>query len=378
MTKLLILTPAFPEKKAPYKTRFIQEMAETLAAPPTPWNQVEVLAPSVLGGPLCPNSAIRLRSFHYFSGKKRLKDFKVFPLVPALSFLGSAILATLEASKNIDFILAHWLFPMGPVAYLVSRMCHIPYGIYIHGSDYYRYGPHRPFWKTGAKNILQNARHIWVTNSEIQEGVQKIIEPTKVSHLPCGVHSLFFQGKSYSLPSNLGRILLYVGDLEEAKGVSLLLEIATLLAKKEKNLKWILVGQGSRYHWLNQESKKRGLGSLFSVTGPLPPQEIQELLSMASLFVFPSRSEGCPVAVMEALAMAVPVIGSKLRGIEDLLLSEQQGKILPHFKADLWAEAILSYLNKSSLQKDKDKRFFNLSPHIRTWKEWKKEFLASF
>ena len=129
------------------------------------------------------------------------------------------------------------------------------------------------------------------------------------------------------------QVVMYHGAiLLETKGLGVLLEAWERLCgdRPASDLRLFVIGTGldeakfSRIlatkrlrgvHWLNQWLNDQGL--------------IQQHLSAADVYVFPSRSDACPVSVAEAMACGVPVVASKIRGIPDLLpQGEESGGIL--------------------------------------------------
>lgn len=129
------------------------------------------------------------------------------------------------------------------------------------------------------------------------------------------------------------QVAMYHGAIElKVKGLDVLVEAWEQICRDrpELDLRLILIGTGNDsptlsrliatkrlrgVEWLNQWVHDRGL--------------IQRYLSSADIYVFPSRSDASPVALVEAMACGLPVVASDVRGIPDLLpQGEQSGGLL--------------------------------------------------
>src|SRR5262249_2479168 len=84
-----------------------------------------------------------------------------------------------------------------------------------------------------------------------------------------------------------------------------------------------LIGDGKHRTEMERLAADLGLGGRVRFLGQAPPgQPIREYLDRADLFVLPSRSEGLPRAMVEAMARSLPCLGSNARGLPELLAPE--------------------------------------------------------
>lgn len=109
------------------------------------------------------------------------------------------------------------------------------------------------------------------------------------------------------------RTFLFLGRLHiEHKGLDLLLEAVDRCQRhlRRNQTRIRLVGpdcQGSRA-WLAGQIQQRGLGDIVSLHGPVLGEEKTRTFASADVFLHPSRTEGHPLAVLEALAHGLPVL----------------------------------------------------------------------
>ena len=88
---------------------------------------------------------------------------------------------------------------------------------------------------------------------------------------------------------------------------------------------WIC-GNGSQLQWLQKKVNKWGLDSVIRFWGHR--EDIADYYRAADLFILPSKQEGLPVALMEAMASGLPVIASDIRGCRDLIDSGKNGLLI--------------------------------------------------
>jgi len=114
-------------------------------------------------------------------------------------------------------------------------------------------------------------------------------------------------------------VIATVGSLEQNyKGVDILIAAAADCRKRGLQLVLKIVGGGRLRPALQRQAASEGVRCEF--TGQLPgPDAVRGVLDGADLFVLPSRTEGLPRALVEAMARGLPCIGSQAGGIPELL-----------------------------------------------------------
>lgn len=118
--------------------------------------------------------------------------------------------------------------------------------------------------------------------------------------------------------------LISVGTLAQLyKAPDILIDAIAIGVQTGLDLKLILVGDGQYRAELEARVAKLGIGERVSFLGQLPAGDaVRTQLDRADVFVLPSRQEGLPRAMVEAMARALPVIGSTVGGIPELLPPE--------------------------------------------------------
>lgn len=122
------------------------------------------------------------------------------------------------------------------------------------------------------------------------------------------------------------------------KGQDILIEAVSLCRKKGLDIQLFLLGEGQYYQYYLDRAKKLGLEKYVKFLGQLPPgQAVIKQLDAADLFVLPTRSEGLPRCIIQAMARGLPCLASNISGIPELLADED---LFPPRNAIILAERI--------------------------------------
>ena len=117
-----------------------------------------------------------------------------------------------------------------------------------------------------------------------------------------------------------------IGRLTPVKGVSYLLQAASVLVQRERNVKLLLVGEGPMREALQKESRDLGIGENVVFLGHR--EDTRELIRALDLFVLPSLSEGIPMALLEAMAASRAIIASRVGGIPEVIENHVEGVLV--------------------------------------------------
>ena len=118
--------------------------------------------------------------------------------------------------------------------------------------------------------------------------------------------------------------LIFVGTMAQLyKAPNVLIDAVALCVKQGVNIKLTLVGDGQYRTELEAQAAAQGIEERVCFYGQLPGGEaVRAHLDRSDLFILPSYQEGLPRAMVEAMARALPCIGSTVGGIPELLLPE--------------------------------------------------------
>jgi len=121
--------------------------------------------------------------------------------------------------------------------------------------------------------------------------------------------------------------LIFLSRVERYKGIYELLEAFAVLKLKYPNLRLIIAGYGDDSENVKREVETRNYKDVY-ISGYVTGKEKYSLLSSGDLFIFPSYSEGMPNAVLEAMAVGLPIITTRVGGLNDFFEDNVMGSFI--------------------------------------------------
>lgn len=140
-----------------------------------------------------------------------------------------------------------------------------------------------------------------------------------------------------------------VGNLNRYKGHAYFLEAAARIREQVPNARFLVVGRRldtdvACWGQLQRLTARLGLAQSVLFTGFRG--DIARVLAALDVFVLPSIQESCPVALLEAMAMKVPVVATDVGSVREMVDSGRTGFVVPPGDAGAIAEAVLAVLAK--------------------------------
>lgn len=174
--------------------------------------------------------------------------------------------------------------------------------------------------------------------------------------------------------SNNDFVVLSVGELTIRKNHKIVLEALSILKNDNKinDIQYLVCGSGPLERELKQLTEKYKISEHVHFLGYR--NDISEICKSSDIFVFMSKQEGLPVALMEAMACGIPAVCSNIRGNSDLIANKRNGLII-EFDAKLLSEKIIELKNNDNIRKEysnealKKIQDFELSNVLKEMKE---------
>jgi glycosyltransferase involved in cell wall biosynthesis len=145
-------------------------------------------------------------------------------------------------------------------------------------------------------------------------------------------------------------VILYVGRLHPVKNVALLLKSFSRLDKRDRCL-LVIVGDGPEKQRLNELASKLNIHDRVHFEGFMPKKNVLEYMKAADVFVLPSIVEGQPRVILEAWACGLPVVASKVSGIENLVTDGSDGLLFSLASEEQLAKTISIALEDDTANK---------------------------
>lgn len=164
-----------------------------------------------------------------------------------------------------------------------------------------------------------------------------------------------------------------VGRLTAAKAHHVLLNSLHQLVSEGRNVRLRLVGDGPERASIEQRVDELGLRNHVILEGVKDQTEVRRLYERADCFALSSSSEGVPVALMEAMAMGIPSVATRITGVPELIRDGIDGLLVTTSDADELTAALARLMDDPALRRRlsesgrarvADK--YNLSKNVRT------------
>ncbi len=134
----------------------------------------------------------------------------------------------------------------------------------------------------------------------------------------------------------------FVGRLSDEKAIPILMAAFVRVRQRLENAILTIVGTGPLEQQLKAYATTLGVAEYIRFAGHLPNSF--KALKEFDLFVLPSRTEGCPIVILEAMAMGLPVVATRVGGSPELVADGESGLLVPPNDPAAMAEAVLKIL----------------------------------
>lgn len=358
-TKVVVYTRQFPKPTAETDGLFTAQMvgelnniADVTVVCPVPW---------------CPKLSFFKRWPAWYSNAEipRHREYKgvdvfypkflvipilarfIQPLFQVLSTL--PLLARLKKQKQVEVINAHNLYPDGVGASMVGKLLKLPVVQTSLGSDI----------NSNLNSSIRLSQIKWAMNNSVgvsakSNALVKLIKTLvrkdlPIEWIPNGVNTSRFDVCSDEIKAKLKlelslvadtRYLLFVGRLDEVKGLIYLVEaLGRLEQSGELKFVTLLVGDGPERNALLDRVRELGIEDKIVFVGKVGHETVPKYIHACDAFCLPSLNEGMPNVVLEALACGRPVVASRVGGVPELV-DETNGEMVPSGDSEVLASSI--------------------------------------
>ncbi len=188
----------------------------------------------------------------------------------------------------------------------------------VHGSDVLRPKP----WDAPAlPRILQQADAVTCVSHLVADHVRARygVPPDRVTVIPNGVDYAFWSAATVERQADAAPTLLTVGRLHPVKGHDILLRALARVRARVPGVRLVLAGDGACRTELDRLADELSIGDAVEFAGHLDPADVRARMSQATAFVLPSRSEGLPLSLIEAMAAGLPTIATSVGGVPEVV-----------------------------------------------------------
>ena len=349
---VLWLTPTYPWPRQPADGVFYRTQARALAAldvdlivaVPTPW------APPPL--PLL-RERWRLHAAapdHGMDGAVRIlrPRYTNVPGQPSWSrpdrLIANAVLRRRADWRSARLVHGHYAVT-GLAAWRLASSTGLPFLMTFHGSDMNTWPDDHPDRRRDLATAARSAAAVLAVSGALADrvrevtGVDAITMPIGIDHAGLSRGWLSRQEARDRLQVRQDAFMaLYIGNLLPAKGVR---ELVDAVVERDRETVLLLVGDGPENGYRARDAAAVGR---LRYEGAKAHEGIGPYLAAADVLVLASRREGLPTVLVEAGAVGVPVVATRVGGIPELL-GDDRGTLLPDGSASAIAAALKDVRN---------------------------------
>jgi len=234
--------------------------------------------------------------------------------------------------RSLTHLHVHFGGAVAAVGFLVSAAWRVPWSLTLHGPNEF-FDQNQLF----LEKKIESTAFVFCVSDYGRSQVLRVapdLDPARVEVLRLGVDCDQLQPRQFP-EADCGPCLepepvhlVCTGRLAPEKGHLLLLDAVAQLAGLGFPVDLVLIGDGPERRTLEERARRNGLADRVQFTGALSHADTLARVAAADIFVLASFAEGLPVALMEAMALAVVCVSTCVNGIPELIVSEENGLLV--------------------------------------------------
>jgi glycosyltransferase involved in cell wall biosynthesis len=364
--KLIVLSHMYPKGYQPYSGIFVQELVRAISE--VGLYEIVIISPI----PFVPKLLTRLKRWgkyynqpaemkgngitHFYPRYFALPGRLFFPFQTITMFLSLMWLfrKNPDLTSGTTLLHSHALLPDGLAGHMIASHFKIRHVCTLHGSDINIYPYFSSLSYKMAKIGLSQIPTFIAVSKKIAERAKDIHQDVKVHTIYNGVNNqIFHPHDKLSCRRLLGlepqlKYVLFIGNLFEVKGVDLLLEAFAILRADDVRL--VIVGSGLERFKLERLAGSLKINAKTSFVGQVPHEKVPLWLAAADVLAMPSRNEGFPTIIPEAMSCGIPIVAADVGGVAEAIKHEKTGLLVPPENVIVLADAISRALNDDALR----------------------------
>jgi glycosyltransferase involved in cell wall biosynthesis len=282
-------------------------------------------------------------------GYARAATFVVAHRLSMRLLLLAASYARIIRRSRIQFLHATYGTTPATLAMLCSWLADVPFSFTCHAYEVFLPNP------TLAQKARQARFVTMVSEFTRTYAIEKYgLDPAKVHVVTLGVDTQALAPRVERNPD--GRfVVCCVARMERVKGHAVLLKACRMLRELGIDVRCRLVGDGPLRATLEEEIRRLDLGDRVEILGWCRPEAVLDVLRAADAFALPAvvepdgNRDGIPVALMEAMALGLPVVSTRVSGIPELIETDVSGILVPPGDGAALAQALERLSNDRAL-----------------------------
>lgn len=256
--------------------------------------------------------------------KRKNRDHCSFGEMASYLLMAFPIVNKLLRQQKFDICQVFFGIPSGPLGYWIKKRYKVPYVIRFGGGDIpgfqERFTKVYKFINPFLKVIWRNADALVANSEGLQQMALGFYDKSEVKIIPNGVDTDFFLPLDRIEKEHSQINMLFVSRLIERKGLQFIIpELKKLIENSEKKIKLIVVGDGPYREQLEKIAVENDVMEYISFEGYKNKDELLVYYQNADIFILPSKKEGMPNVVLEALSCGLPIVMTPCEGAKELV-----------------------------------------------------------
>ena len=343
MLRVISLSCNYPSLEEPVRGVFIESRLRSLSK----YAEVRVICPAPLfdyGRWRTGNFRMQRKTGGVYHGMQVYRPRWVYPPVGsvwnAISLAAQLIgpMRRLRREYPFDLIDAHFAFPEGIAAALISKALGCPFVVTLRGNE--------PLHCKGALTrrmtqwMLRRAARVIAVSDDLRDFAVRLgADASTTRVIPNGVDASLFYPRDRAQSRHLqalppgAKTVLSAGYLIERKGHHRIMQALHDVSAQTGPVHLLIAGglgrEGDYSDKLRSLRDRLGMQSTVHFLGTVAPDELAELMSAVDAFCLATTREGWPNVVNEALACGAPVVATDVGGVRTMLSNPECGIMVP-------------------------------------------------
>ena len=186
---------------------------------------------------------------------------------------------------------------------------------------------------------FRRANAVWITTPSLMAKV-KMIGAKRIRIIPNWVDIKEIEGIQVTKKRTAGFHILFVGRLHRVKQVDLLIRAFRLIHQRNSNTSLYVLGDGKQRESLITLTNGLGLSDSVHFMGYADLRTVFKMMKLSDVLVLPSKVEGNPRVLIEAMANKVPIVATNVPGIKDMVQHMKTGYVIDNQQPEELAYAI--------------------------------------
>lgn len=296
-------------------------------------------------------------------------------------------MASLIEYEKIDILHVHYAIPHATSAYLAKQIlgekaAHVPLITTLHGTDITIVGSD-PSYKNVVDFSINQSDGVTAVSKYLRDETYERFDIKKdIEVIPnfIDLHRFKKSDKTHfkkAICPNDEKVVVHVSNFREVKRVPEVVSVFARILDNGIEAKLLLVGDGPDRQ--RAEKRCRELRMCDHVRFLGKQDQVEDILSIADLFLIPSGSETFGLAALEAMSCSVPVISSNIGGLPEVNIHGKTGYLCDLDDVDCMSDYAVQILSDEELHKElsqnarKQAEMFEMSKIISQYEEYYKQ-----